>query len=142
MTHILPLGIVDVLLEFLSMCEGPFDAVELSINPKQRIFTPSHWVNLLNTMTKIGLGNGKYNMHIVENIGPLIKCMCNTKQRQLFESKAQVSTLFHAYDMVLLFQNELIFSLIPIWHSGQTGQQFMALALTLVHSGMVHSIRL
>ena len=98
MTHILPLGIVDVLLEFLSMCEGPFDAVELSINPKQRIFTPSHWVNLLNTMTKIGLGNGKYNMHIVENIGPLIKCMCNTKQRQLFESKAQVSTLFHACD--------------------------------------------
>ena len=28
-------------------------------------------------------------MQIVNNVGPLIKCMCDTKKRQLFESKAQ-----------------------------------------------------
>ena len=28
-------------------------------------------------------------MQIVNNIGPLIKCMCDTKKRELFESKAQ-----------------------------------------------------
>ena len=28
-------------------------------------------------------------MQIVDNIGPLIKCMCDTKKRELFESKTQ-----------------------------------------------------
>jgi len=82
-------GIIDALLHFLSMCEGPFASVDLSINSNQRIFKPCHWVHLLNTMTKINLGKGRFNMQIVNNLGPLIKCMCDTKKRELFESKAQ-----------------------------------------------------
>jgi len=80
---------IDVLLDFLSMCEGPLGSVDLSINPNQRIIAPCHWVHLLNTMTKMDVGKGRYNMQIVNNIGPLIKCMCDTKKRELFESKAQ-----------------------------------------------------
>ena len=87
-------GLVQVLLGFLGQCDGPLSSIKFKTNGNNNepvTSTPFHWVNILNCMTiempdKDSLA--KCRVHVSKNLSPLIKCMCDTDKRELFQSNS------------------------------------------------------
>ena len=73
-------GVLLVVLDFLKRCKyESFAKVSSSNNLK----TPSKWIEILNRATR---QEPSCMLQIAENIGPLVKCMCNDMERVFFKS--------------------------------------------------------
>ena len=75
-------GVLSVVLDFLNRCEDEtFDQVLSRVGGDLK--TPSTWLGIL---LQASFNDPSCNLRIVENIGPLVRCMCNDTQRLFFKS--------------------------------------------------------
>ena len=80
-----------ILLGFLDQCDGPLSSIELRAESHDEVMitTPFHWVNILNLST-IDMADkdslAECRLYVAKNLSPLIKCMCDTSERKLFQS--------------------------------------------------------
>ena len=75
-------GIVSTALEFLNRCEDQtFDQVLRSVGGDLK--SPSLWIHILSRGSYVEPSS---KLQIVENIGPLVRCMVNDTERTFFKS--------------------------------------------------------
>ena len=83
---IIPLGssgVLSVVLDFLKRCENEtFEGVMASVGGDLK--TPSLWINIL--VSASFKEQSWRKIQIVQNIGPLVRCMVNDKERTFFKS--------------------------------------------------------
>ena len=86
-------GVLSVVLDFLKSCEcESFSTLVLRANTNEKLKqpvassnlkTPSLWIEILNRATR---QEPSCMLQIAENIGPLVRCMCNDMERVFFKS--------------------------------------------------------
>jgi len=78
-------GVLSVILDFLKRCEDEtFIQVASSISHiGERLKTPSLWIDILDQAVS---QEARCMLQIAENIGPLVRCMCNDMERVFFKS--------------------------------------------------------
>jgi len=78
------MSIVPDVLNFLKRCEHEtFDQVMTSVGGD--LVRPVTWIELL---FRVVTSDSSYALQITENIGPLVRCMCNDTERLFFKSTA------------------------------------------------------
>jgi len=76
-------GVLSVVLDFLNRCEhDTFDQVLSSIGGDLK--KPSTWIGIL--LQASSIEPSCCSLQIAENIGPLVRCMCNDTERLFFKS--------------------------------------------------------
>ena len=95
-------GVLSVVLVFLKRCEDESFNNLVNTNRSGTLQSPSHWINLLQKAT---LQKPSCRLQIAENIGPLVKCMCNDMTRLFFKSnkhwkEAMLSFVGLIYNMI------------------------------------------
>jgi len=75
-------GILSIVLDFLNWCEDDtFHQVVSSVGGDLK--SPASWIDIL---VSACIAEPGCTLQIVENISPLVRCMCNDTERQLFKS--------------------------------------------------------
>ena len=91
-------GVISAVLDFLRRCEDEsFIKVVRTNDITANLKTPSKWIGILN---KAAMHEPSCMLQIAENIGPLVRCMCNDTTRLFFKSSKHwnesiVSDLFN-----------------------------------------------
>ena len=95
-------GIVSTVLKFLKRCEDmTFAKVMLDVGGGLKM--PRSWVRIL---MKAEVQEPSCRLHIAENIGPLVRCMCNDTKRQFFKSNKHWADTIQAF--VCLIHNMIL----------------------------------
>jgi len=77
-------GVVPVILGCLQRCEDEtFGGVIASLSSKSTLETPSLWIKALSMLYEL---ESSCRVQIIQNIGQLVKCMCNDTARLFFKS--------------------------------------------------------
>ena len=74
-------GLLDVTLGYLGRCNEHFGSIMSDIGGD--LVSPNKWLELLVTIAN----NSDHHSQIIDNIGPLVSCMCDDVERKLFGSK-------------------------------------------------------
>ena len=77
-------GVVNVVLDFLNRCEDEMFHKLVNTNIKGNINTPSLWIDILDMAQVPEEEESNCRLHIAENIGPLVRCMCNDTKRLFY----------------------------------------------------------
>ena len=95
-------GILSTLLSFFKRCEDD-TFVKVMLDVGGDIMTPRLWVRIL---MKAEAQEPSCRLHIAQNIGPLVRCMCNDTKRQFFRSNKHWSDTIQAF--VCLIHNTIL----------------------------------
>jgi len=87
-------GILSTILKFLKRCEDDtFAKVMLDVGGGDLV-SPQTWVRVL---VKAEAQEPSCRLHIAQNIGALVRCMCNDTKRQFFRSNKHWSDTIQAF---------------------------------------------
>ena len=96
-------GILSTVLKFLKRCEDDtFVKVMLDVGGGN-LKTPKAWVSVL---IQADIQEESCRLHIAQNIGPLVRCMCNDTERQFFRSNKHWADTMQAF--VCLIHNMIL----------------------------------
>jgi len=144
---LVPPTALSIVLNFLKRCEDEtFVEVMDSVRLKDEAFmgfrgaccgdlvTPSTWINILQKASS-GSSEPRCILQIAENIGPLVRCMCNDMKRLFFKSNK------HWKDGILPFV-DLIGKMIStsIGSTDENGEDKKSVDMLLTREGLLGSI--
>jgi len=87
-------GILSTVLTFLKRCEDDTFVKVMSDVGKGSLTTPASWVRVL---IKAEVQEESCRLQIAQNIGPLVRCMCNDTKRRFFKSNRQWNEGIYAF---------------------------------------------
>jgi len=122
------------LLSFLKRCENEtFDQVTLYVGSE--IISPSIWITILSGVVYHDEASS-CTLQIVENIGPLVKCMCDDTKCLFFKSNGDwADAVIEFVDLIRLIVNDVVKS-----EQRDTPEMHKTIDILLQYDGLLSSI--
>ena len=122
-------GILSIVLDFLKRCENDtFDKVMAEVGGN--LPCPSSWIGIIRKAEEL---EPSCRMQIAQNIGPLVRCMCNDTKRVFFNNKK------HWRESIVHFV-DLITQMIDRFNDEPDDENKMIVDTLLLHDGLLRSI--